>query len=155
MSQLSLVLATDHFSEIQVSYHPSVQFKELPKVTDSQGAEQVLRGIWSDQLEYREEFIILCLNRANRVIGFSKISMGGTAGTVADPKMIFQIALKSNAASLILCHNHPSGNIRPSEADLRLTKKLKGAGDLLDIPILDHIILTAEKFFSMADEGCL
>ncbi len=127
----------------------------MPKVTCSNDAVEVLRSIWSDQIEYREEFVILCLNRANKVLGYSKISSGGTSGTVADPKIIFQIALKSNASSIILAHNHPSGNINPSDSDLKLTKKLKNAGTLLDIPVLDHIILTNESFFSFADEGIM
>lgn len=127
----------------------------MPKVTCSNDAVEVLRSIWSDQIEYREEFIILCLNRANKVLGYSRISSGGTTGTVADPKIIFQIALKSNASSIILAHNHPSGNSKPSESDTKLTDKLKNAGQLLDIPVLDHVILTIESFFSFADEGIL
>lgn len=127
----------------------------MPKVTCSNDAVEVLRSIWSDQIEYREEFVILCLNRANKVLGYSRISSGGTTGTVADPKIIFQIALKSNASSIILAHNHPSGNSKPSESDTKLTDKLKNAGQLLDIPVLDHVILTNESFFSFADEGLL
>jgi len=127
----------------------------MPKITCSSDAVEVLRSIWSDQIEYREEFVILCLNRANKVLGYSKISSGGTSGTVADPKIIFQIALKSNASSIILSHNHPSGNTKPSDSDMKLTQKLQKAGLLLDLQVLDHIVLTEESFFSFADEGFL
>lgn len=100
-----------------------------------------------------ETFFILLLNRANKIIRHIQISEGGITGTVADPKKIFKMALEHNATSIILCHNHPSGNINPSEADIRLTKKLKNAGDMLDIPVLDHIVLGDEKYYSFADEG--
>lgn len=112
-----------------------------------------MRSIWTDQIEYREEFVILCLNRANKVQRYSRISSGGTRGTVANPKIIFQIALKSNASSIILAHNHPSGNTKPSESDIRLTKKLKSAGALLDIQVLDHVILVADSYRSLSDES--
>ena len=107
------------------------------------------------QIEHREYFFILLLNRANKVLGVSTVSMGGMSGTVADPKIIFQTALKVSAASVILCHNHPSGNIKPSESDIRLTQKIKKAGSFLDLPCLDHIILTEDSYFSFADEGML
>lgn len=151
----SVDLFSSNLSEISVNYSPKRKYSEMPKVTCSNDAAEVLRSIWSDQIEYREEFVILCLNRANKVLGYSKISSGGTTGTVADPKIIFQIALKSNASSIILAHNHPSGNSKPSESDTKLTDKLKNAGQILDIPILDHVILTNESFFSFADEGLL
>jgi DNA repair protein RadC len=81
------------------------------------------------------------------------VSEGGQAGTVADPKKIFKMALDQNAAYIILCHNHPSGNLRPSDADIRLTRKMKEAGQLLDLPVLDHLIIGDEKYYSFADEG--
>ena len=102
-----------------------------------------------------EEFSVLVLNRANRVLGYARISQGGLSGTVADPKVIFQIALKSNSCSIIIAHNHPSGNTQPSEADIQLTRKLKDAGAVLDLPVLDHLILTSEGYYSFADEGLL
>ena len=100
-----------------------------------------------------ETFFILLMNRANKIIRHIQISEGGITGTVADPKKIFKMALEHNATSMILCHNHPSGNISPSEADIRLTRKLKDAGVMLDVPVLDHIILGEEKYYSFADEG--
>ena len=102
-----------------------------------------------------EEFWILLLNRANKIIKKVLISEGGISGTVADPKRIFKTAIENNASSIILCHNHPSGNLKPSEADIKLTKKLKEAGTLLDIGVLDHIIMGEEKFYSFADEGLI
>lgn len=83
------------------------------------------------------------------------VSKGGQAGTIADPKIIFNIALENHAASVILAHNHPSGNLRPSQADLELTKKLRTAGQFLDMPVLDHLIITDQGFFSFADEGIM
>ncbi len=102
-----------------------------------------------------EEFWILLLNRGNKVIKTICISQGGLSGTVADPKKIFKSALEQYSASIILCHNHPSGNIRPSESDIRLTQKLKKAGSFLDLPVLDHIIVGEDSYFSFADEGLL
>ncbi|MES2875823.1 MAG: JAB domain-containing protein [Bacteroidota bacterium] len=113
----------------------------------------MLQSNWNyETIEFIEEFKIILLNRANRVLGIVPISVGGTAGTIADPKIIYVAALKMNAASIILAHNHPSGNLKPSHADIELTKKLKNAGQFLDLPILDHIILTKDGFLSFADE---
>ena len=102
-----------------------------------------------------EEFWIILLNRANIVMKKESISAGGVAGTVADPKIIFKKALEQLASSVILVHNHPSGNIKPSAADISLTKKMKEAGLFLDLPILDHIIFTNTDYYSFADEGML
>ncbi len=102
-----------------------------------------------------EEFWILLLNRANRIIKKVNISEGGLSGTVVDPKKIFSIALENKASSIVLCHNHPSGNLQPSEADIKLTKKLKEAGTALDISIVDHLIFGNENYYSFSDEGIL
>ena len=102
-----------------------------------------------------EEFWVILLNRANVVMRQEKISSGGVAGTVADPKLIFKQALENLASSIILVHNHPSGNRQPSAADISLTKKLKEAGNFLDLPILDHLIYTDNGYYSFADEGLL
>ena len=142
-------------SEISVTYKPHFKASERPKINDSRDAEKILRQEWSDRINYCEEFAILLLNRANSVLGICKISSGGIAGTVADPKMIFQVALKANATSIILAHNHPSGNLKPSSADIMLTQKLKTAGGYLDLSVLDHLILTEEAFYSFADDGIL
>jgi DNA repair protein RadC len=102
-----------------------------------------------------EEFWLILLNRANRIISKHLVSKGGQAGTIADPKIIFNIALENHAASIILAHNHPSGNLKPSHADLELTKKLRAAGQFLDLPVLDHLIITDQGFLSFADEGII
>lgn len=126
---------------------------EKPKITGSRDAYDVVK---SDLLDIgHEEFWILLLNRANRVIKKSQISQGGVAGTVADPKIIFKLALEELASGIILAHNHPSGNLTASQADLDLTKKLKDAGKLLDIQVLDHLIVAGQKYFSFADEGLM
>lgn len=102
-----------------------------------------------------ESFWILLLSRANKIIRKISVSEGGISGTVADPKKIFKLSIDHNAVAIILCHNHPSGNIRPSEADIQLTRKLSEGGKLLDISVLDHIIIGDSNYFSFADEGMM
>lgn len=104
---------------------------------------------------HHEEFWVIFLNRNNRIIDRKNISIGGIAGTVADPKLIFKSALESLASGIIVCHNHPSGNTKPSEADIRLTHSLKNAGKLLEIEVLDHIIVAGHHYYSFADEGLI
>jgi len=123
------------------------------KVAGSRDVFELFHGEMADA-QY-ESFWVLLLNRANRVIRKVNISEGGISGTVADPKKILKMSLDHNASSLILCHNHPSGNTQPSEADIRLTRKLKEAGLLLDLPVLDHLIVGGETYFSFADEGMI
>jgi len=141
-------------AEIEIIYRPNYKASELPKVVTSADAHAYLLNIFPS-LEYREFFYILCLNRNNKILGFCQISAGGLCGTVADVRMIMQTGLKSNSCSLILSHCHPSGNLNPSEADKDLTKKIKEAGKVLDIAILDHLIITSESYFSFADEGLM
>lgn len=123
------------------------------KITCSDDAYHVMQPYLLDQP--LEQFWIVLLNRANEVIKPHCVSQGGVAGTVADPKTIFKAALDKLASSIILVHNHPSGNLTPSEADIRLTQKLKDAGQVLDLPVLDHMIFTDHGFYSFADEGVL
>jgi DNA repair protein RadC len=123
------------------------------RITSSRDAYDAMKPYLLDKPH--EEFWILLLNRANEVLRPVQISTGGVAGTVADPKLIFKYALEHLASSLILCHNHPSGNLSPSQADKDLTRKLKEAGRVLDLPILDHLIFTDSSFYSFADEGLL
>lgn len=104
---------------------------------------------------HHEEFWLICLNRSNKVLGKWKISSGGISGTVADPKMIFEKALAMKASGIIIAHNHPSGNLRPSAADIKITKQLRNAGEFLDLPVLDHLILTDSGYYSFADENLL
>ena len=129
----------------------SVPKKE--KITCSKDAVAIMQPIIGDLV--KEEFWILLLNRANFIIGKKRISEGGVAGTVADSKIIFKEAVDKLASSIILSHNHPSGNVKPSEADIKLTKRLKEAGQIFEIPVLDHIIITHNSFYSFADEGLI
>ena len=122
-------------------------------ISCSRDAFDIIQSTLAD-ISY-EEFWILLLNRANKVIRKVNISEGGFSGTVADPKKIFKLALEFSACGIILCHNHPSGNIKPSDADIQLTRKLKEAGAHLDLPILDHLIIGDEKYLSFADDGLL
>jgi DNA repair protein RadC len=143
-------------AEIQLTYKSKVKASLRPKISRSKDAEDVLRKYWNeDILELHEQFKILLLNRTNKVTGIYEVSSGGVAGTVADPKLIFVCALKAAASGIILAHNHPSGALQPSQADIELTKKLHNAGKLLEIQVLDHIILTSEGYYSFADEGLL
>jgi DNA repair protein RadC len=130
-----------------------LESNERHKIGGSRDAYDIVK---SELLDIgHEEFWVILLNRANRVIKKSQISQGGVAGTVADPKIIFKIALDELASGIILAHNHPSGNLTASQADLDLTKKLKEAGKLLDIQVLDHLIIAGQKYFSFADEGLM
>ncbi len=143
-------------SEINVSYRPKFKASERPVISSSQDCYNILSASWDiNRMELLEQFKVLFLNRANRVLGIFEVSSGGMAGTVADPKLIFSAALKTCATSIILAHNHPSGNLKPSQADLNLTKKIQTGGMLLDISLLDHLILTSETYLSFADEGLL
>lgn len=123
------------------------------KITSSSDAYELMKPVFMD-LQH-EEFWVLMLNRSNSVIKKEFVSRGGVAGTVVDPKIVFKSALEHLACSIVLCHNHPSGNLKPSEADNKLTQKLKEAGTLLEIPVLDHIIITDTGYYSFADEGTL
>lgn len=127
--------------------------EEKPKITGSRDAYELLKAHLLDIPQ--EAFWIILLNRANRVIKKNQISLGGVSGTVADPKIIFKMALEELASGMILAHNHPSGNLTASQADIDLTKKLKEAGKLLEIQVLDHLIIAGQKYFSFADEGIL
>ncbi|HYF70212.1 MAG TPA: DNA repair protein RadC [Ohtaekwangia sp.] len=124
-----------------------------PRISGSRDAFDLLRSSLQDLPH--EEFWVMLLNRANRVVRKVQISQGGVAGTVADPKIIFKFALEELASGLILAHNHPSGNLTPSQADTNLTQKLKESGKLLEIQVLDHLIIAGNKYFSFADEGLL
>jgi DNA repair protein RadC len=123
------------------------------KVTSSRDAFEIFHSLIGD-LPY-EEFWMLILNKANRIIKKVRISEGGVSGTVVDPKKVFKMALDCHASSLILGHNHPSGNLQPSEADNKITQKLKNAGIMLDIAVLDHLIIGDDLYYSFADEGGL
>src|SRR5690554_2532887 len=139
-------------AEVSVSY--SNNNMEKLKINNSKDSYNILIACWNQHIiELQEEFKVLLLNRNNQVIGIYPLSRGGVAGTIVDPKLVFSVALKYNASNIIIAHNHPSGNLTPSEADKRITKKLKKAGEYLDITVLDHIIMTKEDFYSFSDNG--
>lgn len=127
--------------------------EDRPKIVSSKEAYRMMAPILSDLPH--EEFWIILLNRGNRVIGKKRISSGGVAGTVVDAKFIFKQALSALASSIILFHNHPSGNLKPSQADLSLTRKLKEGARCLDICLMDHLIIAGSGYTSFADEGLI
>ncbi len=126
---------------------------QKPKMSSSKDIAHYLRTVLKDNAH--EVFAVLFLNKANKVNGYKIISRGGIDGTVADPRLILKEALDHNATSLILSHNHPSGNLKPSRQDVELTHKIKIAASYFDIKILDHIIVSDEGYYSFADEGAL
>ncbi len=126
---------------------------ERPKINGSKDAYELVKGDLMDLPH--EEFWVIMLNRANRLLKKHQISLGGVHGTVADPKIIFKTALESLASGIIVAHNHPSGNLTPSQQDIDLTKKLKEAGKLLEIQLLDHVIIAGKNYYSFADEGLM
>lgn len=141
-------------SEVEVVYKTTIKPSQRPSVTESKQVYELLRRNWDDsKIELIEQFKILLLNTSNKVLGICELSTGGMSGTVADPKMIFIAALNAAASNIILAHNHPSGNLKPSRIDLELTKKIKEGGRLLEVGVLDHLIISSEGFYSFADEG--
>ena len=144
-------------SEVKLTYQSKVKSSDRIKVNQSQDAFNVFYEHWDlDTIEHIEEFKILLLNRANRILGLASLFKGGGSGTVIDQKIIFQCSLKANAHQIILAHNHPSGNINPSEADKSITKKIQRGSELLNITLIDHLIISPDKcFYSFADEGLL
>lgn len=124
--------------------------KDRPQVQTSRDGYNAIAPIIADLPH--EEFWVLMLNRANRIISRERVSMGGVSGTVVDARIVFKRALDILACSVILCHNHPSGNLQPSQADIDLTKKLKMAGEVIDIAVLDHLIISEAGFYSFADQ---
>ena len=126
------------------------------KITSSKDAADLFRKIWDvDTLPICETVIAIFLNRQNNTIGWFKVSQGGLNGSVVDNRLILATALNCLASGILMCHNHPSSNLNPSEADISVTKRLKQAGEIMDIQVLDHIILTEDSYFSMADSGLI
>ena len=139
-------------SEISVSY--SNEIEDRIKVKTSRDCYEVFLKHWNmETIELQEEFKILLLNRDNQVLGVYSLSKGGTASAIVDAKLVFSVALKCNATSLIFAHNHPSGNLKPSESDIKLTKRFARSAKLLDMLILDHLIITKKGFYSLADNS--
>lgn len=156
MSSIHEHLENQHnIAEIQLIYKTKVKAKDRPQIHSSQDASEIFKQHFSNEtIELYEEFKILLLNRANKALGLIPISIGGTSGCIVDIKFIVAAACKANASGVILCHNHPSGNLTPSTADIQLTKKIKEILDLLSINLLDHLIITTDSYTSLADECC-
>jgi DNA repair protein RadC len=130
-------------TEVSLAYKASQPVETLPQITSPQEAAEYLRSIWDeDTLELREEFVVVLLNNAKKILGWSRISTGGCTATIVEPSAVFQIALLTKADSIICCHNHPSGNLKASTADISLTRRLTSVGKLLGIILDDSIILT-------------
>jgi DNA repair protein RadC len=148
---------TSHFiNELAITYSR----KEINhnSIKNSAAVYNLIKDIYSktqSAIELKEYFFMILLNRANKVIGYYKLSEGGISGTVVDLRLAFGTALKGLASGIIMAHNHPSGNICPSEEDKRITKKFVDAGKILDISVLDHLIVTNNGYYSFADEGIL
>ncbi|HRG37942.1 MAG TPA: JAB domain-containing protein [Bacteroidia bacterium] len=122
-------------------------------MTTSKEAYEIMKPLLIDLPH--EEFWLIMLNRANFVIKKEQISRGGVAGTVVDTRIVFKTAVDNYASSIIVCHNHPSGNLKPSEADIKITKSIKEAGKIMEIPLLDHLIVTENNYYSFGDEGLI
>jgi DNA repair protein RadC len=127
--------------------------EEKPKISSSKDAFDLIQGDLMDLPH--EEFWVLLLNRMHQVVKKKRVSEGGVSGTVADPKIIYKLALEDLASGVIVAHNHPSGNLKPSQSDIDLTRKLKEAGRMLEIQLLDHLIIANRNYFSFADEGLI
>jgi DNA repair protein RadC len=148
----------NNVSEIDIVYKRKINCKvsERPKMNSSSDGYEILLHYWDkDKIELLEEFKVLFLSRANRVLQIISLSQGGITDTVADPRLILAGALKLAACSIVLAHNHPSGGLKPSRADEQLTQKIKCAAAYHDIKVLDQLIISTEGYFSFADEGLL
>ena len=143
-------------AEVQFSYRPHFRAQDRPQINSSEMAYKVLLQNWDlDLINFIEQAKLVLLNRNNRVLGIVNLSTGGGCSTVMDCKVVFAIALKATASSIILCHNHPSGNLRPSGEDIKMTETIKQAGKILGIDVHDHLIISETGYFSMAEEGCM
>lgn len=143
-------------AEIELTYTPRIKVSDLPKVSNSREVYQLLFDTWDKtKLQFVEQFKVMLLNRAGRVLGICTLTTGTVAYTIVDPKLVFAVALKANACRIIIAHNHPAGNLIPSNSDQALTNRIKEAGRILEVLVEDHIIVSAEGYYSFSDEGAL
>lgn len=146
--QLSIV------AEVTLSYRPQIKPSQRPRVKCAADVYNILSRFWNaDDLEMRETFFLILLNNNGRVMGITELSHGGFTGVVVDTRMVFAVALKACACTIVVAHNHPSGNLRPSSQDIRVTQRLKAAGEILELPLQDHLIVSTEGYLSLAEEG--
>jgi DNA repair protein RadC len=161
IQQLSLALSPINSARIpkiewQMKYSHKVPSTEMFQVTYSADFANIIKECYDENtVGYQEEFLLFCLNRSNKVVGFFSVSKGGITGTVADPRIIIKAALDCAATAIVLSHNHPSGSLKPSQADQDLTWKIKEAARYFDIQVLDHVIISDAGYYSFADEGLL
>ncbi len=142
-------------AEITLQYQSTVPYADRVRIRDSQSAYDVLMHHWSQDISFVEEFKILLLDQSNAVLGIVPISKGGLTGTVVDARLLFSAALLAKSSSIILAHNHPTGNMRPSQQDIQLTKKLIEGAKHLDLRIFDHLIICEHSYYSFTDEGLI
>ena len=141
-------------TEVELIYRNKVNPADRKTVTSAENAYTIFMMMWDmNKINLLEQCMIILLNRNNKCIGVSDISSGGVSTCIVDPKIVFATALKAASTAIVIAHNHPSGSLKPSSADIALTEQLKSAGKLLDISILDHLIITPESYFSFADQG--
>jgi DNA repair protein RadC len=141
-------------AEIELYYKTKITKSKQFRISGSSDAATLLKKYWSpEKIQFVEEFKVLLLNRANLATGLITVSSGTSTSAIVDMKLIFIAAIKSNASGIILAHNHPSGNLNPSESDKALTTRAKNSGKILEIQVLDHIIITTDGYYSFADQG--
>lgn len=155
MKTINSITSETKVSEVELRYRTEVKPGDRAQIKSSKDAYKLFFDSWNkNTLEFIEEFKVMLLNRANRVLGIASLSKGSTTGSIVDVKVILQYAIKANASSIIIAHNHPSGTSEPSDSDRKITKRIYDAGNLVDIKLLDHIIvLPIEGFLSFADAG--
>jgi DNA repair protein RadC len=143
----------NNVAEVELIYKTKVKASQMLKITSSKDVYETLLAGWDENLiDFLEQFKIILVNRASKVLGVYEVSKGGMSAVTVDVKVVFIAALKAGASGLILAHNHPSGQLRPSEADKQLTERIREAGKILDILILDHLIVTSEGYYSFVDQ---
>lgn len=141
--------------EIDISYSYGIAKAEREQIQCSKDAFKIFHSRIEKSIEYKESFMLLVLNNSNDILGIKVISEGGITATVVDVRLIFQTVLKAHGTAFIIAHNHPSGKLKPSDADLNLTQKIKEGAKVLDLRLLDHLIITKTAFYSFADEHLL
>ena len=140
-------------NEITVYYSHKQKMSDQYQIMCSKNVYDLVINDWMIDIDYRESFKVLLLTRSNKVLGIANLFKGGISGVIVDVKMIYQVALTCNASGIILMHNHPSGNLKASAEDMKLTNKVIEVGKVMDLPVLDHLIVTSESYLSMADKG--
>lgn len=143
-------------AEVELVYRSLPDIRERPVVTTSSISHEIFRNHWdANKIDLQEQFKILLLNARNSCLGIAEIGTGGINYCLADTRLVFTTALKANASGILLAHNHPSGNLKPSSTDIELTKRMANIGDMLNIKILDHLILTSSDYLSFSDKGLM